>query len=154
MTLALKDKADPSAATSAHAAAKRAAGASAANAQAAPQPEAVTLNETQAATPAQQQGAKQAVASNEALPTHPSSGAIQGAIGSVMGGARSCIAGQEAGSKATVSFGADGRVKSVALAGPAAGTPAEGCIRSALMGARVPPFSDPEYSASFTVRPP
>jgi hypothetical protein len=152
MTLALKDKADLSGATSTRAAPKK--GPSAANAQAAPEPEAVTLNDAERAAPAQQQEAKQAGASNEALPTHPSSGAIQGAIGSVMGGARSCIAGQETGSKATVTFGADGRVKSVVLAGPAAGTPAEGCIRSALMGARVPAFSEPEYSASFTVRPP
>jgi hypothetical protein len=108
-------------------------------------------DDAQAEGIAQQQPA---AADKEALPNRPSVGAIQGAVGSVMAGARSCLAGQEAGSKATVTFGADGHVKNVSVAGPAAGTPAEGCVRSALMGARVPPFSEPEYSASFTVRPP
>ena len=98
--------------------------------------------------------AQEPAPADKAVPNRPSVGAIQGAVGSVMAGARSCLAGQETGSKATVTFGADGHVKSVSVAGPAAGTPAEGCVRSALMGARVPPFSEPEYSASFTVRPP
>jgi hypothetical protein len=87
------------------------------------------------------------------LPPHPSLGAVQAAVGSVMMGARSCLAGQESGSKATVVFGSDGKVRSVTLSGPAAGSPAESCVRSALSGARVPPFTDVTYSASLTVRP-
>jgi hypothetical protein len=88
------------------------------------------------------------------LPPQPSLGAVQAAVGSVMTGARSCLAGQDSGSKATVKFAPTGQVASVAIAGPAAGTPAESCVRSALMGARVPPFSEPSFSASLTIRPP
>lgn len=90
----------------------------------------------------------------EALAPQPSLGAVQGAIGAVMGGARSCLAGQDQGSKASITFGSDGRVKAVSVSGPAAGTPAEGCVRSALMAARVPPFSESSFSAALTVRPP
>lgn len=121
-----------------------------------PQQQGVILKESDeaAAAPSPRQQAVATDDQTQALPSRPSVGAIQGAIGSVMLGARSCLAGQDSGSKATVTFGADGHVKNVGVSGPAAGTPAESCVRSALMGARVPPFSDPEYSASFTVRPP
>jgi hypothetical protein len=88
------------------------------------------------------------------LPERPSLGAVQGAIGSVMMGARSCLAGQDQGSQAQLTFGPDGRVRSVAISGPAAGTPAESCLRSALSAARVAPFSEPTFTASLTVRPP
>jgi hypothetical protein len=109
--------------------------------------------ETPAAAPAQ--GAKNPASAEEpGLPPQPSLGAVQAAVGSVMTGARSCLAGQDSGSKATVKFGATGRVISVVLSGPAAGTPAESCVRSALMGARVPPFSEPSFAASLTIRPP
>ncbi|HEX4474443.1 MAG TPA: hypothetical protein VH142_05150 [Polyangiaceae bacterium] len=92
--------------------------------------------------------------SDEPTPNRPSVGLVQAAVGSVMMGARSCLAGQDSGSTATVTFGSDGRVHSVAISGPAAATPAEGCLKSALMAARVPPFSDPSYAFSLTVRPP
>jgi hypothetical protein len=95
-----------------------------------------------------------AQATSAALPASPSLGAIQAAVGSVMAGARSCLAGQDAGSRAQLTFGSDGRVKNVAISGPAAGTPAEGCLRSALSAARVSPFSEPNFSMGFTVRPP
>jgi hypothetical protein len=88
------------------------------------------------------------------IPEKPGIGAVQGAIGTVMTGARSCLAGQEAGSKATVTFGSDGRVRGVQIAGPAAGTPAEACLRGALSGARVSAFAQPEFAVSITVRPP
>jgi hypothetical protein len=89
-----------------------------------------------------------------ALSASPSLGAIQAAVGSAMAAARSCLAGQDAGSKARVTFGSNGRVSAVDVSGPAAGTPAEACLRSALSAARVSPFSDPSYSVSLTVRPP
>jgi hypothetical protein len=105
--------------------------------------------------PPQQAGPQQAAAPPPENPApQPSLGAVQAAVGSVMSGARSCLAGQDSGSKATVIFGSSGRVTSVHISGPAAGTPAESCVRSALMGARVPPFSDPTFSASLTIRPP
>jgi hypothetical protein len=90
----------------------------------------------------------------EPLIERPSTGMVQAAFGPVLMGARSCLAGQDEGPRATVTFdGRSGRVKSVVLEGPGAGSPAESCVRTALMGARVQPFSDPTFSASVTVRP-
>lgn len=87
------------------------------------------------------------------VPEKPSTGAVQAAIGAVMGGARACVAGHDAPSRATVTFGSDGRVTSVGVSGPAAGTPAESCIRAALSKARVQPFARPSFGVSATVRP-
>ncbi len=87
------------------------------------------------------------------LPDKPSTGAVQVAVGSVMGSARACVAGQGAPSRASVQFGSDGRVASVAVSGPAAGTEAEGCIKTALGRARVQPFSRAAYVVHLTVRP-
>lgn len=88
-----------------------------------------------------------------ALPDHPSTGAVQAAVGTVMGAARACVAGQAAPSRATLNFGSDGRVQSVVVTGPAQATSAEACVRSALSGARVRPFARPGYSVTLTVRP-
>lgn len=87
------------------------------------------------------------------IPEKPSQGAIQGALGSVMGAARSCVAGMDAPSRATIVFGSDGSVKSVSVGAPAAGTPAESCIRSALSRARVPPFKSSSFTFGVNVRP-
>lgn len=87
------------------------------------------------------------------LALKPSVGAIQGALASVLGSARNCVAGQTQASRARVTFGSDGRVKSVSVGKPAAGTPAEGCIRQALSQARVAPFAESKFSVSTTVRP-
>ncbi len=87
------------------------------------------------------------------VPQKPSTGAVQAAIGSVLGSARACVAGHKQPSRATMTFGSNGRVKSVAVSGPAGGTAAESCIRSALSRARVQPFSRPTFSVGVTVRP-
>ena len=84
----------------------------------------------------------------------PSTGEVQAAIGSSIGGARACVAAHDKPSRAAVTFGSDGRVKSVSVSGPAAGTPAAGCIRAALKRARVQPFAKPSFTAAATVRPP
>ena len=91
--------------------------------------------------------------SRGSLPDHPSTGAVQAAVGMVMGAARACVAGQNAASRATLSFGSDGRVQSVAVSGPAQGTGAEPCLRNALSGARVQPFARAAYSVNLSVRP-
>ncbi|MCC6214149.1 MAG: hypothetical protein IT376_04730 [Polyangiaceae bacterium] len=89
------------------------------------------------------------------LPEKPSSGAVQAALGAVMGAARSCVAGHDQASTVTVAFGSDGRVTSVVVsAGPAAGTPAAACIQAALGRARVEPFARATFSVGATVRPP
>jgi len=151
MSLALRKGA---ATLAAAAPSKKPSGAAAANAAPAVEPAEQQAAASSGAKESARQMEPARASDQQALPTRPSVGAIQGAIGSVMLGARSCLAGQESGSKATVIFGSDGRVKTVTVGGPAAGTPAEGCLRSALGGARVPPFADPDYTASFTVRPP
>jgi hypothetical protein len=87
------------------------------------------------------------------LPDHPSSGAVQAAIGSVLGNARACVAGQDLYSQAIVTFAADGSVQGVKVTGGAAGKPAEACIQAALMKARVQPFSRPTFAVSATIRP-
>jgi len=84
----------------------------------------------------------------------PSAGAAQAAVGAVLGAARSCIAGHPKASSATLVFGSSGEVASVSVGGPAAGTPAAGCIESALKKARVQPFAAPTFSLAVTVRPP
>jgi hypothetical protein len=83
----------------------------------------------------------------------PSTGAAQAAVGAVLGAARGCLVGQPAASSATLVFGSSGEVTSVGVNGPAAGTPAAACIKSALGKARVQPFAAPSFSLGVTVRP-
>ena len=87
------------------------------------------------------------------LPVKPSSGAVQAALGAVMGGARRCIAGNDSPSSAVVVFGSDGRVRDVSVTGPAAGTSSGTCIQAALSRARVQPFATTNFSVSATIRP-
>lgn len=88
------------------------------------------------------------------LPDRPSSGAVQAAVGAVLGAARSCLAGQLEPSNARVVFVSDGSVQAVQISGPAAGTPAAACIESAFKRARVQPFAAPSFSFGTKVRPP
>jgi hypothetical protein len=83
----------------------------------------------------------------------PSQGAIQGALGAALPGARACLGPDDPISRATVTFQSDGTVQSVTVTGGAAGKPAEACIRSALMRAKVPPFAVPTFTAPTTIRP-
>ncbi len=92
--------------------------------------------------------------SSGGLPDRPSAGAVQAAVGSVLGAARSCLAGQLEPSSARVVFASDGSVQAVQVSGPAAGTPAAACIESAFKKARVQPFAAPNFSIGTKVRPP
>jgi hypothetical protein len=87
------------------------------------------------------------------LPARPAAGAVQGAVGAVLPAARYCVPPGDSVSRATLTFKSDGSVQGVSLTGDAAGQPAEACIRSKLMGARVPPFSSPTFTWTVTVRP-
>jgi hypothetical protein len=78
---------------------------------------------------------------------------VQAAVGSVLGNARSCVAGDREPSRARVVFDGSGVVSGVTVTGPAAGTPAESCIKAALSKARVAPFQKPNYSVDTTIRP-
>ncbi|HEY0469938.1 MAG TPA: hypothetical protein VGC79_37385 [Polyangiaceae bacterium] len=87
------------------------------------------------------------------LPTKPTTGAVQAALGSVMSGARHCVAGDDAPSSAVVVFGSDGRVQHVSVSGFAAGKSSATCIEAQLSRARVQPFAAPNFSVNATVRP-
>ena len=92
-------------------------------------------------------------ASPGSVPFKPSMGAINGALGAALPGARACLGPDDPISRATVTFQSDGSVQGVSVSGGAAGKPAEGCIRAALLKARVQPFAVPTFSAPTTIRP-
>lgn len=82
----------------------------------------------------------------------PSFGAATAALGAVMPAARACVASQKASIPATVVFGSDGLVKSVAVGGQT-DTATRNCISGALKRARLQPFARPTFSISVSVRP-
>lgn len=86
-------------------------------------------------------------------PRRPPQGAVTAALGRVTSAAKQCIGPDDPISRATLVFGSNGNVQSVAVSGHAVGKPAEGCIKTALQSAKLPPFADPEYKATVTVRP-
>jgi hypothetical protein len=88
------------------------------------------------------------------IPEVPPQGAIAGAIGSHRQAARACVEGHDAASRATIIFGSTGKVQSVNVAGPAAGTNAEACIVRALSKSAVGPFRRPSFSVTTTISPP
>jgi hypothetical protein len=107
------------------------------------------------AGPAQDESLKPASGKTDdgMLPDKPSTGAVQAAMASVMNAARACVAGSTETTPVTVTFSANGRVKSVAVSGAAQGTPAAKCIQSALGPAMVAPFAQPAFSVGVSVRP-
>jgi hypothetical protein len=88
------------------------------------------------------------------IPELPAQGAISGALGSPRTAARNCIAGQDGPSRATIVFASSGNVQSVSVTGPAAGTPAEACIKTAMSKTVVGAFKHPTFSVSTTISPP
>jgi hypothetical protein len=88
------------------------------------------------------------------IPELPAQGAIQGALASPRANARNCLVGQEAPSRATITFASSGSVQNVAVTGPAAGTPAEACIKTAMSKTVVGAFKHATFSVSTTISPP
>lgn len=86
------------------------------------------------------------------VPQKPSQGAVTGALGAVLPGARSCLGPDDPISRASIVFASAGNVTSVSVSGGAAGKPAEACIKSALMKAKVAPFMEATYTANVTIR--
>jgi hypothetical protein len=97
--------------------------------------------------------APQAAAPPANVPLKPAMGAVMGALGAVLPAARYCLGPDDPVSRATITFLSDGSVETVAIAGDAAGQPAEACIRARLMDARVPPFANPRFTWTVPVRP-
>jgi hypothetical protein len=83
----------------------------------------------------------------------PSQGTITSALGSVLPEARACLNPEDPISRAHITFASSGAVSAVSVTGHAANTPVEGCIKNALLKAKVPPFADSSYGATVTVRP-
>jgi hypothetical protein len=127
-----------------------------------PQPEAIVLEDTpsakvvaaaKATPPSSPSGLRPAAGSPAGgLPDRPATGAVQAALGSVMGPARACVAGGVA-TPAQVTFAGDGTVQSVAISGANAGSASAACIEGALRRARVAPFANPSFSLTVWVRP-
>lgn len=86
------------------------------------------------------------------VPQKPSQGAVTGAIGAVLPGARACLGPDDPVSRAAITFTSAGAVQNVNVSGGAAGKPAEACIKSALGKAKIAPFAEPTYTANITVR--
>ncbi len=83
------------------------------------------------------------------VPQKPSQGALTSALSAVLPGARACVASDDPVSRATVTFASAGNVQSVSVSGPAT---TSGCIKSALMGAKVSPFAESSFTTSVTIR--
>ena len=96
---------------------------------------------------------KEGVPAAGSVPTTPSQGQVQSALAAVRGAARGCVAGMEAPSRASVTFGPNGSVTGVSVSGAASGKPAASCIQSALRNARVPPFTKSSFTVGLSLRP-
>jgi hypothetical protein len=90
---------------------------------------------------------------NQTIPEQPSQGAVQSAIGAVLGGAKACVSEADEATRATVTFSSSGAVTNVGVTGWAASNGKSGCVVSALKGAKVAPFSRATYSFPVTIRP-
>ena len=86
------------------------------------------------------------------VPNRPSQATIQGALGVVLPTARACLGPDDPIVRATVVFASSGAVLTVTLSGGTAAMAAEGCIRAALMRAKVPRFGEPTFTTTVTVR--
>jgi len=74
-------------------------------------------------------------------------------VASVMGAAKGCVAGADDVSRAQITFGSGGAVKSVSVTGWAASNGASSCVKGALQGANVGAFSSPSFTVGVTIRP-
>ena len=88
------------------------------------------------------------------IPDRPAQGAVTGALGAPRAAARNCLVGQDAPSRATVVFASTGKVQGVTVSGPAAGTPAAECIKTALSKTVVGAFKEATSSITVTITPP
>ena len=80
----------------------------------------------------------------------PSADSVHTALNGVLPGARQCSASETV--RADVIFRPDGGVLSVSVYDTDVSR-VKDCVKAALSKAHVPPFSDPSYSVSVTVRP-
>lgn len=90
---------------------------------------------------------------SQTIPEQPPQGSVASAINAVKGGAKACVAGADDVSHANVTFSSSGSVSSVSVSGWAAKNGKSECIKAALKGANVGPFSKPSYTVGVPIRP-
>lgn len=86
-----------------------------------------------------------------AAQVRPSPGAVVGALGSVLPGARACLGPDDPIRNGLVVFRSDGTVARVDLQGAKRTT--DDCVKTALSNAKVSPFLDETFATRVTVRP-
>jgi hypothetical protein len=89
----------------------------------------------------------------DAKPAEPSQGSVQSAVGAVIGGAKACVTGADAISRAQVTFSSAGTVTNVSVTGWAAAHGKTACVQAALKGAKVGPFSKQSFTIPVPIRP-
>ena len=90
---------------------------------------------------------------SQSIPEQPSQGSVSSWKNAVIGGAKACVGGADDVSRATVTFASDGSVSSVSVSGWAADNGKAECIKSALKGANVGPFSKSSFTFGLPIRP-
>lgn len=114
---------------------------------------AVGADANKGAAPTAENAEPAAGSRNQSIPEQPSQGQVNAAIRGVMPSVKACVAGADDVSRATVTFGSNGSVKSVSVSGWAASHGATGCIKAALQGANVGPFAKSTFTTGFPIRP-
>lgn len=92
---------------------------------------------------------------SQSIPEQPSQGSVSSWKNAVISGAKACVggAGTDDVSRATVTFASDGSVSSVSVSGWAADNGKAECIKAALKGANVGPFSKSSFTFGLPIRP-
>lgn len=90
---------------------------------------------------------------SQTIPEQPSQGAANAAIRPSAQSAKSCVAGADEVSYASVTFSSAGTVSNVSVSGWAQKNGKADCIKAALKGANVGPFAKPSFTLSVPIRP-
>ncbi len=90
---------------------------------------------------------------SQTIPEQPSQGAANAAIRPLAANAKSCVAGADDVSYASVTFSSAGTVSNVNVSGWAQKNGKADCIKAALKGANVGPFAKPSFTLSVPIRP-
>lgn len=105
--------------------------------------------------PVNAEGATPAAAQtgSQTIPEQPSQGAANAAVRPLAANAKSCVAGADDVSMASVTFSSSGTVSNVNVTGWAAKNGKSDCIKAALKGANVGPFAKPSFTVTVPIRP-
>lgn len=90
---------------------------------------------------------------SQTIPEQPPQGSVAAAMRGVTPGAKACVAGADEPSHANVTFSSAGTVSNVSVSGWASKNGKADCIKAALKGANVGPFSKPSFTVGVPIRP-